>query len=178
MHTTSTSHVTASAASTQVLLSVSSPESLQMREWLTFKLGGEEYGIDILSVQEIRSYEKPTAMVNAPAVLKGVINLRGIIVPIVDMRIHFNLPEVSYNAFTVVIVLNVDDSIIGMVIDGVSDVTRFAIGHVKAAPRLANVGHANHIQGIGHVGDRTLLLLDIQSLIRSTGMGVASSTLQ
>lgn len=172
------SMATPTAAVTQAALGINTPEVLQMSEWLTFRLGDEEYGIDILSVQEIRSYERPTAMVNAPAALKGVINLRGNIVPIMDMRIHFNLPEVSYDEFTVVIVLNVNDQIVGMVIDGVSDVTRFDLGQVKAAPRLAHVGQASHIQGIGHAGERTLLLLDIESLIRSAGMGSRVATLQ
>jgi len=76
-------------------------------EYLTFKLGGEEYGIDILRVQEIRSYEQPTRIANAPGYLKGVVNLRGVIVPIVDLRVKFGLPDPAYDTFTVVIVLNV-----------------------------------------------------------------------
>lgn len=93
-----------------------------IREFLAFKLGNEEYGMDILRVQEIRSYEEPTRMANMPAFIKGVINLRGVIVPITDMRIKFNLAQVCYNTFTVVIVLNIGKQVVGMVVDGVSDV--------------------------------------------------------
>src|SRR5512134_3750910 len=92
------------------------------RELLTFTLGSEEYGIDILKVQEIRGYDAVTTIANAPEFIKGVINLRGIIVPIVDMRIKFNLGKVEYNQFTVVIILNIAKRVVGIVVDGVSDV--------------------------------------------------------
>src|SRR3982750_247340 len=104
-------HETARAATTQ-----------SGGEFLTFRLGAEEYGIDILRVQEIRSYEAPTRIANAPAFVKGVVNLRGVIVPIVDMRIKFNLTPVNYDSFTVVIVLNIAGRVVGMVVDAVSDV--------------------------------------------------------
>lgn len=147
-------------------------------EWLTFRLGSEEYGVDILSVQEIRSYERPTRLVHAPAVVKGVVNLRGIMVPIVDMRMHFDLPEVRYDAFTVVIVLNIDDQVVGMVIDGVSDVVILGPDQIKPAPRLASNGRADAIRGIGHAGDRTLLLLDIRELMQNPALGLRSTRLQ
>ena len=92
------------------------------REYLSYTLGQEEYGVDILKVQEIRGYEEPTKIANAPAFIKGVVNLRGVIVPIVDMRIKFSLASAEYNQFTVVIILNVAGRVVGMVVDGVSDV--------------------------------------------------------
>ena len=105
-----------------------------IREFLAFKLGSEEYGIDILRVQEIRSYEQPTRMANAPAFLKGVINLRGVIVPIVDMRMKFNLDKVDYDGFTVVIVLNIGKQVVGMVVDGVSDVITLTPEQLRPVP--------------------------------------------
>src|SRR3990170_1420546 len=104
------------------------------RELLTFTLGSEEYGIDILKVQEIRGYEAVTHIANAPEFIKGVVNLRGIIVPIVDMRIKFNLGEAEYNEFTVVIILNVAGRVVGMVVDGVSDVIQLAAEQIRPAP--------------------------------------------
>src|SRR6185369_18058551 len=91
-------------------------------EFLTFTLGDEEYAIDILKVQEIRGYEPPTMIANAPPFIKGVINLRGIIVPVVDLRIKFNLGKIEYTPFTVVIILNVAGRVVGAVVDAVSDV--------------------------------------------------------
>lgn len=147
-------------------------------EWLTFTLGSEEYGIDILQVQEIRSYDPPTRMVGTPAVVKGVLNLRGTIVPIVDMRLHFNLPEVPYDVFTVVIVLNINEQVVGMVIDSVSDVVQLDAHHIRPAPRFQGVNQAAHVQGIGSIGDRTLLLLDIAQLMQGPELGLMSHCLQ
>ncbi len=105
-------------------------------EFLTFRLGEEEYGIDILKVQEIRGYEAVTRIANAPEYIKGVINLRGIIVPIVDMRIKFNLGEPKYNQFTVVIILNVAHRVVGMVVDGVSDVLTLKTEQITPGARV------------------------------------------
>jgi purine-binding chemotaxis protein CheW len=161
-----------------VLADTATPDEPNIAEWLTFKLGNEEYGIDILSVQEIRSYEKVTRIVNAPPMVKGVINLRGVIVPIVDMRIRFNLETVSYDEFTVVIVLNIGQQIVGMVIDGVSDVVTLEPEQMKQPPALSTGIGVDHILAIGSVDRRTLLLLDIQKLMRSDEMGLLSPTLQ
>jgi purine-binding chemotaxis protein CheW len=152
--------------------------SAQYGEWLTFRLGDGEYAVDILHVQEIRSYDLPTRMVNAPAAVKGVIHLRGIIVPVVDMRIHFNLPEVRYDAFTVVIVLNINDQVVGMVIDGVSDVVRLGPQQISPAPHFSSAVAVSHVHGIGSIGDRTLLLLDIVQLMQSPVLGVTPHRLQ
>ena len=107
---------------------------LGTREFLSFKLGAEEYGIDILKVQEIRGYEPPTRIANAPEFIKGVVNLRGVIVPIVDMRVRFGLDDVQYNGFTVVIILNVVGRTVGMVVDSVSDVLELGGDTIRPAP--------------------------------------------
>jgi len=140
------------------------------RELLTFTLGREEYGIDILKVQEIRGYEAVTTIANAPEFIKGVINLRGIIVPIVDMRIKFNLGNVTYNESTVVIILNVSGRIVGMVVDGVSDVTSLKANEIKPAPEFGTDMDTKYIQGLGTVDDRMIILVDIERLMSSRDM--------
>jgi len=149
-----------------------------IREFLAFKLGHEEYGIDILRVQEIRSYEEPTRMANAPAYIKGVVNLRGVIVPIIDMRIKFNLEEVKYDGFTVVIVLNIGSQVIGMVVDGVSDVITLAPEQLRPVPELSSSIASDHLLAIGSLDDRMLILLDIEKLMRSEDMGLVNQPLQ
>jgi len=145
-----------------------------IREFLAFKLGDEEYGIDILRVQEIRSYEPPTRMANTPAFLKGVINLRGVIVPILDMRIKFNLERVSYDSFTVVIVLNIGKQVVGMVVDGVSDVITLTPEHLRPVPEFSSTIASDHIMAIGSLENRMLILLDIEKLMTSDDMGLVS----
>lgn len=140
------------------------------RELLTFTLGREEYGIDILKVQEIRGYESVTTIANAPEFIKGVINLRGIIVPVVDMRIKFNLGSVTYNETTVVIVLNVANRVIGMVVDGVSDVTTLQEGQIKPAPEFGSGLDTRYLQGLGTVDNRMIILVDIEKLMSSRDM--------
>jgi len=146
------------------------------REYLSFKLGAEEYGIDILRVQEIRGYEAPTRIANSAAFIKGVVNLRGVIVPIVDMRVRFNLPDVQYNSFTVVIILNIANRTVGMVVDSVSDVLELGAGQIKAAPEFNGAIDANYITGLGtaKTGDveRMLILMDIEALMTSPEMGL------
>lgn len=147
-------------------------------EFLAFKLGAEEYGIDILRVQEIRSFEAPTRMANTPAYTLGVINLRGVIVPIVDMRIKFNLEQVNYDTFTVVIVINIRSQILGMVVDGVSDVISFAPEQLHPVPEFNSVIGNEHLLAIGSLGNRMLMLIDIERLMHSTDMGLLKPTLQ
>jgi purine-binding chemotaxis protein CheW len=141
-------------------------------EFLTFRLGGEEYGIDILRVQEIRSYEQPTRIANAPAFVKGVVNLRGVIVPIVDLRLKLGCDNAEYNALTVVIVLNVKGRVVGAVVDSVSDVLELRRDDIKPAPEMASAVDAGFITGIGSVGDRMLILMDIEALMASQEMGL------
>jgi purine-binding chemotaxis protein CheW len=144
-------------------------------EFLTFRLGAEEYGIDILRVQEIRSYEQPTRIANAPAFIKGVVNLRGVIVPIVDLRLKLGCATAEYNSFTVVIVLNVRGRVVGAVVDSVSDVMELTQDHVKPAPEMNASVDMNFITGIGSVGDRMLILMDIEQLMSSADMGLMDS---
>ena len=142
-------------------------------EYLAFTLGKEEYGIDIQKVSEIRSYEAPTRIASAPEFVKGVINLRGLIVPIVDMRIKFGLGAPVYNAFTVVIILHIGGRTVGMVVDSVSDVTMLTPDQIKPAPDLASAVTTEYITGLGTVDERMLILLDIDGLMNSPGMGLA-----
>ena len=141
-------------------------------EFLTFRLGGEEYGIDILRVQEIRSYERPTRIANAPGFVKGVVNLRGVIVPIIDLRLKLGCESADYNAFTVVIVLNVKGRVVGAVVDSVSDVLELGVEHIKPVPGLPSGVDGNFITGIGSVAGRMLILMDIEALMSSTDMGL------
>lgn len=144
-------------------------------EVLSFRLGGEEYAISILKVQEIRGYDNVTRIANAPEYLKGVVNLRGIIVPIVDMRIKFNVGEPTYDAFTVVIVLNINNHTIGMVVDSVSDVVTLTPDQIKPAPDLGATVSGEYLRGLGTVGERMLILLDIDKLLGSEEMGLLAA---
>jgi purine-binding chemotaxis protein CheW len=144
-------------------------------EFLTFRLGAEEYGIDILKVQEIRSYEQPTRIANAPAFIKGVVNLRGVIVPIVDLRVKLACETVEYNSFTVVIVLNVRGRVVGAVVDSVSDVLELGAGTIKPAPEMHTAVDTSFITGIGSVNNRMLILMDIEALMSSAEMGILSN---
>lgn len=145
------------------------------REYLTFRLDQEEYGIDILKVQEIRGYEPPTRVANAPSFIKGVVNLRGTIVPIVDMRLKFNCAKSEYNSFTVVIVLNLRNRIVGIVVDSVSDVMELPPESLKAAPDIESVIDSSAVLGLGSVGERMLILLDIEKLMSAPEMGLVST---
>ena len=149
-----------------------------IREFLAFKLGSEEYGIDILRVQEIRSYDEPTHMANAPAFIKGVVNLRGVIVPIIDMRIKFKLEKVEYDTFTVVIVINVGKQVLGMVVDGVSDVISLTAEQLRPVPKFASTIGSDHLLAIGSLESRMLILIDIEKLMTSAEMGLVTQTLQ
>lgn len=149
-----------------------------IQEFLAFKLGNEEYGMDILRVQEIRSYEAPTRMANTPAFIRGVINLRGVIVPIVDLRLKFNLEQVSYDSFTVVIVLNIGSKVVGIVVDGVSDVITLAPEQLHPVPEFRSTIASDHVMAIGSVDSRMLILLDIEKLLTSAEMGLVSESIQ
>ena len=144
-------------------------------EALAFKLGNEEYGIKILKVQEIRGYESVTRIASAPEHVKGVVNLRGTIVPIVDMRIKFKLGEPTYNQFTVVIILNIQDRIVGMVVDSVSDVITLTADQVKPAPDMGGALNTDYLVGLGTVDERMIILVDIDRLMSSEEMGVIDS---
>ncbi len=144
-------------------------------EFLTFRLGTEEYGIDILKVQEIRSYEAPTRIANAPPFVKGVVNLRGVIVPIVDLRLALGCGSAEINSFTVAIVLKLRGRVVGAVVDAVSDVLSLPSDAIKAAPEMASAVEARFITGIASVGERMLVLIDIESMMASPAMGLVDS---
>ena len=145
-------------------------------EVLSFRLGAEEYALSILKVQEIRGYDNVTRIASAPDYLKGVVNLRGIIVPVIDMRIKLNIGKATYDAFTVVIVLNINGHTIGVVVDSVSDVVTLTPDQVKPAPDLGASVAAEYLQGLGTVGERMLILLDIDKLLSSDEMGLLTAT--
>ena len=143
-------------------------------EFLTFALGSEEYGVDILKVQEIRGYDTVTRLPDAPDYIKGVINLRGTIVPVVDMRLKLRLERADYTPMTVMIVLNVADRVVGMVVDAVSDVVRLAGDQIRAVPEIAATIDRQFLTGIGTLDERMLILLDIERLMSSAEMGLVT----
>ncbi len=144
-------------------------------EYLTFNLGKEEYGIDILKVQEIRGYEAVTRIANAPSFLKGVINLRGVIVPIVDLRIKFNLGAPTYDQFTVVIILNIGKRVMGIVVDGVSDVIQLNSENLHPAPEFGSILDTRYILGLGTVDERMIIMVDIEQLMTSQEMALVET---
>jgi purine-binding chemotaxis protein CheW len=148
-------------------------------EFLTFRLGPESYGIDILKVQEIRGYETPTSIANAPPFIKGVINLRGVIVPILDLRVKFRLPDTPYDEFTVVIILKVASRVVGVVVDSVSDVLSLAVEAIRATPEFASATFdTKYITGLATVDDGLLILLDIERLLTGADMALVESALE
>ena len=147
------------------------------QEYLVFTLAEQEYGIDILKVQEIRGYDSQsvTRIANVPSFIKGVTNLRGVIVPIVDMRIKFNLEKVEYNHQTVVVILNLKSRVVGVVVDGVSDVLMLQPGQISAAPQFGTAFSTEHLTGIGTLGERMLILVDIEKLMTSEEMALVEN---
>lgn len=146
----------------------------QGKEFLIFTLAHQEYGIDILKVQEIRDYDSQTVtrIANVPDFIKGVTNLRGVIVPIVDLRMKFNMENVQYTAQTVVVILNVRSRVMGVVVDGVSDVLILQSSQISAPPQFGSAFSTEHLTGIGTVGERMLILVDIEKLMTSEEMAL------
>lgn len=142
------------------------------QEFLVFTLGDEEYGIDILKVQEIRGYDQVTRIANTPDFIKGVTNLRGVIVPIVDLRVKFCHVDVEYNDNTVVIVLNFGQRVVGIVVDGVSDVLSLAADQIRPAPEFAVTLSTEYLTGLGALGERMLILVNIEKLLNSDEMAL------
>lgn len=151
------------------IASHSDPHSAS-QEYLTFALGEEEYAIDILTVQEIRGFEPVTRIVHAPPFIKGVINLRGAIVPIVDLRIKLALEKVEYSPFTVVIIISVAGRLVGAVVDSVSDVIRLAAEEIAPPPEMGAAVDIRFITGLATVDQRMVILLDIAKLMTSDEM--------
>ena len=145
------------------------------REVLVFVLGTEEYGVDILKVQEIRGCDKVKPIPRAPAYLKGVMNLRGIVVPVVDLRVKFDLAEARYDDFTVMVVLRISGRVIGVVVDAVADVVQLAAGDIKPPPQLGSIVDGSYIAGLATPGERMVLLLDIEKLLSSGELNLLAS---
>jgi purine-binding chemotaxis protein CheW len=164
--------ITATLANASGANTVAAGSATEMMEFLAFCLGNEEYGINILKVQEIRGYDKVTKIANAPDFIKGVINLRGVIVPIVDMRIKFNLGTPTYDAFTVVIILNIAGRVVGMVVDSVSDVITLNRERIKPAPEMGSALNTDYLIGLGTIDERMVILADIDKLMSSEEMGI------
>ncbi len=143
---------------------------LPTKEFLTFCLDGEEYGVEVLKVQEIRRYDAVTKIPNTPSFIKGVANFRGNIVPIVDMRIKFNLGDITYDQFTVVIILNLDGRMTGIVVDGVPDVIGLTEKQMRPMPKCGTVIDTEYIKGLGNIEERMLILVDIEKLMNSPDM--------
>lgn len=143
-------------------------------QYLTLRLGDEDYAIDIMRVQEIRSYEEPTKMANSPSFIKGVINLRGVIVPIVDLRMKLNMSKVDYNEFTVVIILKINGVVIGAVVDSVSDVVNLDAAMIKDAPQFESSIDARFILGLANLGERMLIVMNMEALLSHGEMGMVA----
>lgn len=145
------------------------------RQFLTFKLAGEEYGLGILTVKEIRGWTAVTAMPHAPPWMLGVINLRGVVVPVIDLRLKLDFPRADYTEFTVVIVVNVGERLVGIVVDAVADVIMLSGADIKPPPSLGNQADTSHILGFGTADGRMRILLDIERLLAGTDMGTAAA---
>ena len=156
----------------QTTAALESEESGFAQELLTFTLGAEEYAIDILKVQEIRGYDAVTTIANAPSFIKGVINLRGTIVPIVDLRIKFNVGTAEYTPFTIMIILNIGSRVVGIVVDSVSDVTMLRQDQIRPAPEFAATVDTKYINGLCTLGERMLIVVDIERLMLSSEMAL------
>lgn len=146
--------------------------ALGAAEFLAFTIGREEYGLDIIKVQEIRGYEAVTQLANTPDYFKGVINLRGVIVPVIDMRIKLGLSAPTYDQSTIVIVLNILGKVIGMVVDSVSDVTTLTPEQVRPAPEMGSAMATDYLIGLGTVDQRMLILVDIEKLLARDEIGL------
>ncbi len=153
---------------------VATKASADSGQYLTLRLGEEDYAIDIMRVQEIRSYEEPTRMANSPSFIKGVINLRGVIVPIVDLRMKLNLSTVDYTEFTVVIILKIKDTVIGAVVDAVSDVVTLDSKTIKPAPQFESAIDSRFILGLAQVAERMLIVMNMEALLSNAEMGMVA----
>lgn len=143
-------------------------------QYLTFCLQEEEYGIDILRVQEIKGFSRVTPIPNTPAYIKGVMNLRGTVVPVVDLRTKFALANAEYNQFTVIIVVTIGKKVVGLVVDAVSDVLNIRRDEVEAAPELGSCIDTSLMSGMAKAGDKLILLLNIDKLVDADGLAAAA----
>ena len=152
-------------------------EAADAQQFLTFKLAGEEYGVGILTVQEIRGWSQVTKVPHTPVWLLGVINLRGVVVPIIDLRLKFNFASAEYNETTVVIILTVATRVVGVVVDGVSDVITLGPTQIKPAPSLGAGADTSHIIGFGTLDERMRILMDVERLMAGADMGLVDKAI-
>ena len=145
-------------------------------QYLTFRLRDEEYGVEILKVQEIKGYTAITPVPNTPAYLKGVMNLRGTIVPVVDLRAKFGMEAAEYTAFTVIIVLTVGTKVVGLIVDAVSDVLNIPKTDIQATPDFGAQVDARFISGMAKAGDKLVVLLDIDRVLGSDAAAALEAT--
>ena len=138
-------------------------------QFLTFSLGTEEYGVDILKVQEIKGYMPTTRIPNASPETAGVLNLRGTIMPIMDLRRRFGMETIAYDQFAAIIVVVLQDRVMGMIVDRVSEVMTIPIADIQPAPELGNSSATSVLRGLAKVGDRMIILLDINALLQNAG---------
>jgi purine-binding chemotaxis protein CheW len=148
------------------------------QEYLIFTLGEEEYGIEILKVQEIRGYDRVTRIANTPEFILGVTNLRGVIVPIVDLRVKFDLHVTEFNANTVIIILSFADRVVGVIVDGVSDVISLNSGQIRPAPDFSVTLSTEYLLGLGTIEERMLILVDIEKLLNSEEMELVENIVE
>jgi purine-binding chemotaxis protein CheW len=155
---------------------------LGMNQYLTFLLAGEEYGVDILRVQEIKGWDTVATIPNTPSYIKGVFNLRGTIVPIIDLRERFGLPKLEYGPTTVVIILNVQGEartwVMGMVVDAVSDVYSLTEEQMKAPPEFGSAIDTKFVKGLATVDEKLAVLLDMDLLLNSGELAILDSIVQ
>ena len=152
-------------------------EDADAQQFLTFRLAGEEYGVGILTVQEIRGWSKVTKVPHTPEWLLGVISLRGVVVPVIDLRIKFELDSVEYNETTVVIILTVAARIVGVVVDAVSDVITLGAAQIKPAPAMGNGANTGHIIGFGTLDERMRILVDVEKLMAGADLGLVDKAI-
>lgn len=134
-------------------------------QFLTFRLCGQDYGVTILKIQEIKGWDKVTPIPNSPAYVKGVLNLRGVIVPVIDLRLRFGMPEAERDIFTVIIVANVNGRLAGIVVDAVSDVINVSTGQLCDAPEYEGQQNREFVKGLAQVDGKLLVMLDIDRLV-------------
>lgn len=142
-------------------------------QYLTFRLDGLDYGISIVKVQEIRGWTQVTPLPNSPAYIRGVLNLRGIVVPIIDLRLRFNLPESTYDAFTVIVVVNIGKRLAGLVVDAVSDVINVGDTQRCATPEFDGQTNRQFIQGLAQIDNKLLIMLEVEKLIGNEVLAAA-----
>ena len=142
----------------------------ELLQLVTFNIAEEEFGVDILSVQEIIRLMQITTVPRAPACIEGVINLRGKVIPVIDMRKRFNLPAIERGSRTRIIVMEFGAKIVGFLVDAVSEVLRIPAGTVESAPAVVSGVGSEYIKGVGKLDDRLLILLDLDSLLEGTDL--------